>query len=335
MGLLVDGNWQDKWYDTKSNNGKFIRSEAQFRNFITADGKPKKPNGKSFKAEKDRYHLYVSLACPWAHRVLIYRQLKKLQDFIPVSIVDYKMLENGWEFKADDNKLKDHLYNSAFLYQIYTRADPNYSGRVTVPILWDKKLQTIVSNESSEIIRMFNTAFDDLIFDNLVFDKHGTAKIDYYPLELRAEIDQLNQRIYSEINNGVYKTGFATSQSVYQENVSKLFKALDWLENILSTKRYLTGNQITEADWRLFPTLVRFDPVYVGHFKCNIKRIVDYPNLFGYVCDLYQQPKIAETVDMQHIKNHYYMSHPTVNPTGVVPVGPEINYALPHSRGKM
>jgi len=319
MGLLVDGKWQDKWYDTESNKGKFVRQQASFRNFVTADGSAGETGTGGFEAEKDRYHLYVSLACPWAHRTLIFRQLKQLQSFISVSVVDYIMLEHGWEFNQEQ---PDHLYGSQYLYQIYTKADAHYSGRVTVPVLWDKKTQTIVSNESSEIIRMFNSAFDSI----------GAAPGDYYPEVQREEIDSLNKRIYSEINNGVYKAGFATSQQAYQENVTALFDSLDWLEAKLSNNRYLCGNQITEADWRLFTTLVRFDPVYVGHFKCNIRRLADYPNLLGYICELYQQPGIAETVDMTHIKGHYYMSHLMINPTGIVPEGPEINYLQPHSR---
>jgi len=319
MGLLVDGQWQDQWYDTKSNNGKFVRNASQFRNWVTKDGSPGPTGDSNFKAEKGRYHLYVSLACPWAHRTLIFRQLKKLEDHISVSVVDYLMKENGWEFKADN---RDDLYDSKFLHQLYTKADPQYTGRVTVPVLWDKQQETIVSNESSEIIRMLNSAFDDV----------GAAKGDYYPESLRAEIDSLNTRIYSDVNNGVYKAGFATTQQAYDENLVKLFDSLDWLEETLSTKRYLTGSTITEADWRLFTTLVRFDPVYVGHFKCNIKRIADYPNLSGYVRDLYQQPGVAETVNMEHIKNHYYMSHDMINPTGVVPAGPEIDYSAPHDR---
>ncbi|TQV89369.1 glutathione S-transferase family protein [Aliikangiella coralliicola] len=322
MGLLVDGKWQDQWYDTKSNDGKFVRKESSFRNYVTSDGSAGPTGEAGFKAEKDRYHLYVSLACPWAHRTLIFRKLKKLEEIIPVSTVDYLMKENGWEFDAQNPKLVDQLNGFNFLHQVYTKAAPDYTGRVTVPILWDKKKQTIVNNESSEIIRMFNSAFDEV----------GAAAGDYYPQALRAEIDELNKRIYSEINNGVYKAGFATTQSAYEENVIQLFQSLDWLERLLSNKRYLTGDQITEADWRLFTTLVRFDPVYVGHFKCNIRRLADSPNLFGYVRDLYQQPGVAETVNMEHIKKHYYMSHTTINPTAVVPVGPEIDYLAPHGR---
>ncbi|TQV74964.1 glutathione S-transferase family protein [Aliikangiella marina] len=321
MGLLVDGQWQDKWYDTKSTNGKFVRSEAQFRNWVTKDGSAG-PSGKAgFKAEKGRYHLYVSHACPWANRTMIFRKLKGLEDFISVSVVDYLMVENGWEFKAESG-CSDDLFGFEFMHQVYTKADPNYSGRVTVPVLWDKHNNTIVSNESSEIIRMLNSAFDDI----------GAKPGDYYPANLREAIDTLNTRIYSEVNNGVYKSGFATSQEAYEENVIKLFEALDWLESILQEKRYLTGDTLTEADIRLFTTLVRFDPVYVGHFKCNIKRIADYPNLFGYVRDIYQQPGVADTINMEHIKKHYYMSHTMINPTQVVPTGPDIDYAAPHDR---
>lgn len=324
MGLLVDGIWQDQWYDTKSNNGKYVRKDSSFRHWVTKDGAAGISGQAGFKAEKGRYHLYVSLACPWAHRTLIFRKLKQLEDFVSVSVVDFVMLENGWEFDNSNVQTKDHLFSSSYLHQIYTRADPQYTGRVTVPVLWDKKLETIVSNESSEIIRMFNNAFDEI----------GSAKGDYYPIELRDEIDQINSRIYDEVNNGVYKAGFATTQPAYQENVTKLFESLDWLELILSKKRYLTGNSITEADWRLFTTLVRFDPVYVGHFKCNIRQITDYPNLSGYLRDLYQQPRVAETVNMQHIKGHYYQSHLMINPTGIVPDGPIIDYMLPHERAR-
>lgn len=325
MGLLVNGVWQDEWYDTHTTQGKFIRTQSQFRNFITTDGSPGTTGKGGYKAEKGRYHLYVANACPWAHRALIFRQLKGLEDFISVSTVHWLMLENGWEFRNDDPEFKDDLFNQQFLYQAYTRAEANYSGRVTVPVLWDKQTKTIVNNESSEIIRMFNSAFDSL----------GATEADYYPTELRPEIDALNERIYSQINNGVYKAGFATSQNAYVDNVTDLFSALDWLEQLLSNKRYLTGDKITEADWRLFTTLVRFDPVYVGHFKCNIQRIADYPNLFAYVRDLYQQQGISETVNIQQIKQHYYMSHTMINPTGVVPFGPEIDYLLPHNRANL
>lgn len=323
MGLLVDGQWQDQWYDTEGNGGKFVRSESQFRNFITPDGSPGATGSGGFKAASDRYHLYVSLACPWAHRTLIFRKLKNLQAHIGVSVVDYRMLEHGWTFKGDDHLVSDQLYDLTYVHQIYTQADANYSGRVTVPILWDKQQQTIVSNESADIIRMFNSAFDAL----------GATPADFYPTHLRTQIDDINTRVYSDINNGVYKAGFATSQSVYEENVTNLFNALDWVEDLLAHKRYLTGNTITEADWRLFTTLVRFDAVYVGHFKCNRKRIKDYPNISGYLRELYQIPGVAETVNMTHIKNHYYMSHANINPTGIVPAGPELDFDQPHQRG--
>ena len=325
MGMLVDGNWQDVWYDTKASKGHFKRSESQFRNWLTADGSAG-PTGKGgFKAEAGRYHLYVSYACPWAHRTLIFRKLKKLEDLISVSVVDYLMLENGWEFKQRDGATGDDLYGSDYLYQIYLKADPHYTGRVTVPVLWDKQQQTIVSNESAEIIRMFNSAFDDLT--------GSTA--DYYPEALRADIDALNAVIYDTVNNGVYKAGFATTQDAYEQAVTKLFETLDMLEKRLSTSRYLFGDGQTEADWRLFTTLLRFDPVYVGHFKCNIRRIEDYPNISGYLRDLYQQPGVAETCNLLHIKNHYYQSHKTINPTGIVPVGPVIDLDTPHGREKI
>jgi len=322
MGLLVEGEWKDQWYDTDSHQGKFVRSEAQHRHWITKDGSAGVMGEGGFKAEKDRYHLYVSLACPWAHRTLIYRQLKGLQSLISVSVVDYLMLKNGWEFSKDDSSYQDDLYQKQFLHQIYSLDNKNYTGRVTVPVLWDKKTQRIVNNESADIIRMLNSAFDDV----------GANQIDFYPEHLRNQIDELNQNIYHKINNGVYKAGFATTQQAYQGSVTQLFKALDELDQILKQNRYLTGEQITEADWRLFTTLIRFDSVYVGHFKCNIRRIEDYPNLSGYLRDLYQQPGIAETVNFEHIKGHYYKSHPMINPTAIVPVGPEINFLAPHNR---
>ena len=325
MGLLVDGVWHDQWYDTKTSKGRFVRSAAQFRNFITADGQAG-PTGKDgFKAEAGRYHLYVSLACPWAHRTLIFRALKGLSGMIDVSVVHWHMLENGWTFQRGDGATGDQLFGHDFMYQVYTQADPNYSGRVTVPVLWDKQQNTIVSNESSEIIRMFNSAFDGI----------GAAPGDYYPAALRAEIDAVNERIYETVNNGVYRSGFATTQEAYEEAVTALFDSLDWLEERLATQRYLAGDQITEADWRLFTTLLRFDPVYVGHFKCNLKRIADYPNLWAYTRDLYQQPGIAQTCDMLHIKNHYYGSHKTINPTGIIPQGPIIDFNEPHNRSAL
>ncbi len=325
MGLLVDGIWQDRWYDTKSTKGRFERKASQFRNWITADGSAAPTGTSGFKAETGRYHLYVSYACPWAHRTLIFRALKGLQDAISVSVVHWYMGQDGWTFENADGVIPDTLNNAQKLHQIYTTADETYSGRVTVPILWDKKNKTIVSNESSEIIRMLNSAFDDI----------GAKPGNFYPASLRPEIDTLNTRIYETVNNGVYRAGFATTQEAYEEAVYPLFETLDWLEQRLKHQRYLTGETPTEADWRLFTTLVRFDPVYVGHFKCNLKRIADYPNLSAYVRDLYQHPGIAETVNMEHIKAHYYASHATINPTGVVPVGPELDLTAPHGREKL
>ena len=323
MGLLQEGKWVDQWYDTKSTNGRFIRKAPQFRNWVTADGAAG-PSGKGgFKAEPGRYHLYVSLACPWAHRTLIVRALKGLEKMISVSVVHWYMAENGWTFDVGDGVVPDTVNGAQFLHQVYTKAKPDYSGRVTVPVLWDRQTKTIVSNESPEIIRMFNAAFDEV----------GAVQGDYYPEHLRSEIDALNDRIYTTVNNGVYRCGFATTQAAYEEAITPLFDTLDWLEDILSRKRYLTGGQITEADWRLFTTLIRFDPVYVGHFKCNIRRIADYPNLSNYLRDLYQQPGIARTVNMEHIKRHYYESHTSINPSRVVPLGPDIDFSIPHNRG--
>lgn len=312
MGLLQDGVWVDQWYDTGSNGGNFVRKDATFRNWITADG--------PFTAEAGRYHLYVSHACPWAHRTMIFRVLKGLGQHISISVVDWLMGEQGWTFGEPEP-----VNGARLVHQIYTKADEKFSGRVTVPVLWDKKTQTIVSNESSEIIRMFNSAFDNV----------GATPGDYYPESLRAEIDEINARIYDTVNNGVYKVGFATTQNAYEDALAPLFESLDWLDDRLSRRRYLCGDQLTEADWRLFTTLVRFDPVYVGHFKCNLKRIVDYEHLSGFVRDLYQVPGVAATVHMDHIKNHYYISHETINPTGIVPLGPILEYDAPHNRSKL
>lgn len=323
MGLLVDGKWSDRWYDT-GESGRFKREEAQWRDWITANGEPASGRSRSFRAEPGRYHLYVSFACPWAHRTLIFRALKKLEDVISVSVVHHYMGKDGWTFRKEDGATGDTLYGSDFLHQIYTRADPVYSGRVTVPVLWDKKGETIVNNESSEIIRMLNSAFDEW----------GDASLDFYPEALRGEIDEINAMVYPAINNGVYRAGFATTQQAYEEAFAQLFSALDTLEERLSRQRYLTGGRITEADWRLFTTLARFDPVYVGHFKCNLRRIADYPNLSNYLRDLFQVPGVAGTVNMLHIKSHYYGSHKTINPTGIVPVGPEIDYFAPHDRSR-
>lgn len=324
MGLLIDGKWHDQWYET-GKSGKFERKESQFRDWITTDGNPAPGKTRGFKAEPGRYHLYVSLACPWAHRTLILRKLKKLEDVISVSVVHHFMGENGWTFETDEAATGDTLYGSEFLHQIYTKADPDYTGRVTVPVLWDKKEQTIVSNESSEIIRMLNSAFDEW----------ADKSVDLYPQGLREEIDRINAFVYPSINNGVYRSGFATTQGAYEEAFNELFAALDKVESMLGERRYLAGDVLTEADWRLFTTLVRFDPVYVGHFKANLRRIADYPNLSNYLRELYQIPGVAETVNMDHIKRHYYGSHRMINPTGIVPVGPELNLGAPHNRGKL
>ncbi|WP_171125301.1 MULTISPECIES: glutathione S-transferase family protein [unclassified Ruegeria] len=325
MGLLVDGKWHDTWYDTKSTGGAFKRSAAQFRNWITADGSAG-PSGKGgFKAEPDRYHLYVSLACPWAHRTLIFRELKGLTDLISVSVVHPDMMEKGWTFETDDHGATgDGLFGLEFAHQVYTKADPAYSGRVTVPILWDNTQETIVSNESSEIIRMFNSAFDGIT---------GNTD-DYWPEAMRDDIEEVNARIYSDVNNGVYKSGFATSQQAYDAAVGPLFETLGWLENRLSTHRYLMGDRVTEADWRLFTTLIRFDPVYHLHFKCNRNRLVDYPNLWAYTRELYQWPGVAKTVNMNHIVRHYHYSHDSINPHRIIPVNPVLDYMEPHGRGQ-
>ena len=322
MGKLVDGVWQDVWYETEKNEGRYVRQDSTFRNWLTADGSAGPSGNSGFKAEADRYHLYVSLACPWAHRTIILRKLKGLEDMISMSVVNSFMGSEGWTFDAGPGVIPDTVNNASRLHELYTKAEPGCSTRVTVPVLWDKHTGTIVSNESSEILRMLNSAFDGI----------GAKPGDFYPEALRAEIDKLNDFIYPNINNGVYRAGFAGTQDAYDEAVIDLFKALDMVEERLSSRRYLTGNTITEADWRLFTTLVRFDPVYVGHFKCNIRRIADYPNLWGYVKDLYQVPGIAETVDIDYIKAHYYASHTHVNPTGVIPQGPEIDYSTPHGR---
>lgn len=318
MGLLVDGKWVDQWYDTKSTGGKFVRTVTQFRNWITPDGQPGPTGEGGFKAESGRYHLYISLACPWASRTLIMRKLKGLEEHISLSIVNPYMLENGWTFAEGPGVIEDSIFNSDYLYQVYLKADPQYTGRVTVPVLWDKKTNTIVSNESAEIMRMFNLAFNDLT---------GNQE-DYYPQELQEAIDEMNDFVYPNINNGVYKAGFSTSQKVYEEEVANVFAALDKLEAHLETQDYLVGNRLTEADIRLFTTLVRFDPVYFGHFKCNIKALVDYPNLWDYTKRLYHHQGISETVDFDHIKEHYYGSHKTINPTGIVPVGPNLDWGL-------
>src|ERR1700731_924918 len=312
MGLLIDGRWHDQWYDISTSGGHFVRRDSVFRNWVTADGTPGPTGVGGYRAEAGRYHLYVSLACPWAHRTLIFPALKGLTPLIDVSVVHWLMAEQGWSFAAGDGVVPDPIGGARYLHEVYTRSDPTYSGRVTVPVLWDKKTNTIVNNESSEIIRMFNSAFDGV----------GAAQGDYYPSGLQPEIDEINDRIYRTVNNGVYRAGFATSQEAYEEAFRELFETLDWLEARLANKRFLIGQRLTEADWRLFTTLVRFDPVYFGHFKCNHREIRNYPALSRYLRELYHLPGVAETVDFFHIKHHYYESHRGINPTGIVPVGP-------------
>lgn len=319
MGLLVDGKWQDKWYDTSKNGGKFERQASKFRDKVSNE------DGSTFPAESGRYHLYVSLACPWAHRALIFRKLKGLEEHLDVSVVHPEMLDQGWEFKDYPGSTGDKLYNFDYAHQIYTKAEPEITTRVTVPILWDKRTETIVNNESAEIIRIFNSGFNSLT----------NNEDDYYPNAQREEIDAINNMVYHDINNGVYKAGFATTQEAYEEAVTALFCALDRVEERLSKQRYLVGSKITEADWRLFTTLIRFDAVYHGHFKCNKKQIADYPNIYGYMKELYQVPGVAETVNFDHIKRHYYYSHTMINPTQVIPVGPEQDLMSPHGRDKM
>jgi putative glutathione S-transferase len=324
MGLLVDGRWQDTWYES-SKDGAFQREQAQRRHWLTADGKPGPTGVGGFAAEPGRYHLYVSLACPWAHRTLILRKLKGLENLIDVSVVSWLMLENGWTFDQNLGSTGDKLDHFEFMHQRYTADTADYTGRVTVPVLWDKQQKRIVSNESSEIIRMFNGAFDDLTGNDL----------DFYPAPLRGEIDALNERIYPAVNNGVYRAGFATSQQAYEAAFDEVFAELDHLEQLLGANRYLAGEYLTEADIRLFTTLIRFDAVYYGHFKCNLRRIADYPNLSNWLREIYQWPGIAETVDFTHIKHHYYASHRTINPTGVVPKGPAQDFTAAHDRERL
>ncbi|HET8698339.1 MAG TPA: glutathione S-transferase family protein [Gammaproteobacteria bacterium] len=325
MGLLVEGRWQDVWYDTKASQGRFVRTEAQFRNWITRDGRPGPTGEGGFPAERGRYHLYVSFACPWAHRVLIYRKLKGLEELLPLSAVNLYMGAEGWTFEPGLSVIPDSVNGAKRLYEIYTIADPRYSGRVTIPFIWDKERRTIVSNESADIIRMLNDAFDELTGN----------RVDFYPAEHRKEIDELNALIYPNVNNGVYRAGFATTQEAYEEAATAVFAALDQLDARLATRRYLTGARVTEADWRFFTTLVRFDAVYFGHFKCNRRRIVDYPHLWGYVRDLYQTPGVAETVNIEYYKRHYYGSHKTINPYLIIPIGPDIDFAAPHERARL
>jgi putative glutathione S-transferase len=323
MGLLIEGRWHDQWYESK--DGSFQREQAQRRHWVTADGAPGPSGTGGFAAEAGRYHLYVSLACPWAHRTLILRKLKGLEGLIDVSVVSWLMLENGWTFDRDFGSSGDTLDHLNFMHQRYTADTADYTGRVTVPVLWDKQQQRIVSNESAEIIRMFNSAFDGLTGNNL----------DFYPPALRSQIDALNERIYPAVNNGVYRAGFATSQQAYETAFDDVFAELDWLEQRLGENRYLAGDYLTEADIRLFTTLIRFDAVYYSHFKCNLRRIADYPNLSNWLRELYQWPGIAETVDFTHIKGHYYASHRTINPTGIVPKGPQQDFNAAHDRQRL
>ena len=316
MGLLVDGQWVDQWYDTKKTGGRFVRTQAQFRNWITADGSAGPTGQAGFKAEANRYHLYVSLACPWASRTLMIRTLKGLEDMISISVVHPLMLEHGWTFEEGEGVIGDPIFQARYLHEVYTAVKPDYTGRVTVPVLFDKKTKTIVNNESSEIIRMLNTAFDDL----------GAKPGNYVPDQWLEEIDTVNDFVYHRINNGVYKAGFATKQEVYEEEVAALFEALDQMEERLAGQDYLVGNRLTEADIRLFTTLVRFDAVYFGHFKCNLKPLTAYPNLWAYTKRIYQLPGMAQTVNFDHIKRHYYGSHKTINPTGVIPLGPTLDW---------
>jgi glutathionyl-hydroquinone reductase len=339
MGVLIDGVWQEQEAappkadgskgdaskgDAPRATGRFERAETAFRNWVTPDGKPGPTGSDGFSAAAGRYHLYVSLACPWAHRTLIMRALKGLEQTIPVSVTHWLMAEQGWTFSPGEGVIPDPLFNSRYLHEIYTRADAHYSGRASVPVLWDQHTQTIVNNESSEIIRMFNSAFDTV----------GARAGDYYPRDRRDEIDDLNARVYATVNNGVYKAGFATTQAAYEEAVAPLYETLDWLEKRLSQSRFLCDDTLTEADIRLFTTLVRFDAVYQGHFKCNIRRLIDYKNLWAYTRDIYQIPGVATTVNFVHIKRHYYQSHKRINPTGIVPLGPVLDFDEPAERGK-
>jgi len=325
MGLLIDGVWHDRWYDTKSTGGRFERQQSRFRSWVTPDGAPGPSGAGGFPAAPGRYHLYASLACPWAQRTLIYRALKGLEGMIPISVVHWRMLEHGWTFERGPGVIPDPIHHAEYLYQVYQAADPKYTGRVTTPVLWDRERGTIVSNESAEIIRMFNSAFDAI----------GARAGDYYPPELRDEIDALNARIYQTVNNGVYRAGFATRQEAYEEAVGPLFETLDWLEERLTQRRYLCGKQPTEADLRLLPTLLRFDLVYHGHFKCNLRRLVDYPTLWAYTRDMVQLPGVLETFNAEHAKRHYYESHRTLNPSGIVPLGPLIDFSTPHGRERL
>lgn len=319
MGYLLDGAWHEGWYDTRATGGEFVRAESQFRGRVTADG------SSGFRAEPERYHLYVSLACPWAHRTLILRKLKGLEHVISVSIVDPLLLDDGWTFSDGPGCIPDTVNGLHYLREVYAKADPSYSGRVTVPVLWDKASGAVVNNESAEIIRMLNNEFE----------AYAGSNADYYPAPLRADIDAVNAFVYENVNNGVYRCGFATTQRAYEQAFGRLFAALDEMEARLDRSRYLAGGRITEADWRLFTTLVRFDAVYYGHFKCNRRRIADYRNLSSYVRELYQAPGVAQTVNIDHIKRHYYGSHRHINPSGIVPAGPELDFSAPHDRARL
>ena len=323
-GVFVDGVWHSQWYDTAATGGRFVPTEPIFRNWVTPDGGPGPSGTGGFPAERGRYHLYVSLACPYAHRTVIFRKLKELESVISLSIVEPVMGDAGWEFGNGPGTVPDTVNGKRRLGEIYLLTNPRYTGRVSVPVLWDKERRTIVNNESAEIIRMLNSAF-------AAFTNNGA---DYYPAELRTEIDRINARVYGDVNIGVYRAGFATTQEAYEEGCRAVFAALDWIDGILARQRYLVGGRLTEADWRLFTTLVRFDAVYYSHFKCNLRRVTDYPNLWNYLRDLYQVPGVAETVNLDHIKRHYYMSMPAINPTRIVPLGPLIDFALPHDRGR-
>ena len=325
MGLLINGVWRDEWYDTQASSGRFVRPGATFRHWVTPDGKAGPSGAAGFAAAPGRYHLYVSLACPWAHRTLIMRALKGLGALVPVSVVHWRMLEHGWTFEDGPGVVPDPIHRAQYLHQVYRAAYASYTGRVTTPVLWDKQTGTIVSNESSEILRMFNTAFDGV----------GAQPGDYCPPDLRDTIEALNDRIYGTLNDGVYKCGFATAQQAYDAAVGPLFETLDWLEARLAGQRYLCGERLTEADIRLFVTLLRFDLIYCSHFKCNLRRISDYPNLTGYTRDLYQLPGVAATFDETHAKRHYYESHRTLNPSGIVPAGPTLHFDAPHGRGAL
>jgi len=325
VGVLVEGEWQDHWYDTDSTGGRFVRWQSQYRNWITPDGSAGPTGEGGFAAEPGRYHLYVSYACPWAHRTLIMRELKGLTDMISLSVTHWLMAERGWTFDPGPGVIPDTVNGARTLYEVYLVDNPKASGRATTPLLFDKKTRRIVNNESSDIMRMFNSAFDRV----------GAREGDYYPEPLRDEIDALNERIYHSLNNGVYKAGFATTQEAYEEAVQEVFRMLDELEQRLAGRRYLFGDRIVETDWRLFTTLVRFDAVYHGHFKCNLRRLVDYPNLYAYARDLFQTPGIAATVHFDHIKNHYYRSHKRINPTGIVPIGPALDWTAPHGRERL